>query len=73
VLLLYVLFFKYPGFTPLIAMTLAIDPIFRLIAGKLLPLTSEGTPPGESLNGLSFYLLIALLIASLYEKATKSK
>jgi len=73
VLLLYVLFFKYPGFTPLIAMTLAIDPIFRLIAGKLLPLTTEGTPPGESLNGLSFYLLIALLIASLYEKATKSK
>jgi hypothetical protein len=73
VLLLYVLFFRYPGFTPLIALTLAIDPIFRFIAGKLLPLTTEGTPPGESLNGLSFYVLAVLFLASLFEKASKSK
>ena len=73
VLLLYVLFFRYPGFTPLIALTLAIDPIFRFIAGKLLPLTTEGTPPGESLNGLSFYVLLALLIASLIERTPKRK
>ena len=73
VLLLYVLFFRYPGFTPLIALTLAIEPIFRFISGKIMPVTTEGTPPGESLNGVSFYVLSALFIASLFEKAPKDK
>jgi len=73
VLLLYVLFFRYPGLTPLIALTLAIEPIFRFISGKIMPLTAQGTPPGESLNGVSFYVLIALFIASLFEKAPKDK
>ena len=71
VLLLYVLFFKYPGLTPLIALTLVIEPIFRLISGKIMPVTTEGTPPGESLNGASFYVLAVLFIASLIEKAPK--
>ena len=71
VLLLYVLFFRYPGFTPLIALTLVIEPIFRLISGKIMPVTTEGTPPGESLNGASFYVLAVLFIASLIEKAPK--
>jgi hypothetical protein len=73
VLLLYALFFRYPGLTSLIALTLVIEPIFRLIAGKIMPVTAEGTPPGESLNGASFYVLFALFLASLFEKATKSK
>ena len=73
VLLLYVLFFRYPGMTPLIALTLVIEPFFRLIAGKIMPVTAEGTPPGESLNGVSFFVLIALFVASLIEKAVKSK
>ena len=73
VLLLYVLFFKYPGLTPLIALTLVIEPIFRLISGKIMPVTTEGTPPGEALNGVSFYVLVALLIASLFEKSVKNK
>jgi len=73
VLLLYVLYFRYPGLTPLIALTLAIEPIFRFISGKIMPVTTEGTPPGESLNGVSFYVLIALFIASLFEKAPKDK
>ena len=72
VLLLYVLFFRYPGMTPLIALTLVIEPIFRLIAGKIMPVTAEGTPPGESLNGASLYVLALLLIASLIEKPRKS-
>ena len=72
VLLLYVLFFRYPGMTPLIALTLVIEPVFRLIAGKFMPVTAEGTPPGESLNGASFYVLALLLIASLIEKPRKS-
>ena len=73
VLLLYVIFFRYPGMTPLIALTLVIEPIFRLIAGKIMPVTAEGTPPGESLNGVSYFVLIALFVASLIEKAVKSK
>ena len=73
VLLLYVLFFRYPGLTPLIALTLVIEPIFRLISGKIMPVTTEGTPPGEALNGVSFYVLAALLIASLIEKSVKNK
>ena len=73
VLLLYVLFFKYPGLTPLIALTLVIEPIFRLISGKIMPVTTEGTPPGEALNGVSFYALAVLFIASLIEKSVKNK
>ncbi len=63
--LLFVLFFRYPGFTPLILLTLALDPVMRFIAGQMLSLTSTGTPPGEALNGASFYLLALLFIASL--------
>jgi len=73
VLLLYVLFFRYPGLTPLIALALAIEPILRFISGKIMPVTTEGTPPGESLNGVSFFMLVALFLASLIEKAVKSK
>lgn len=73
VLLLYVLFFRYPGLTPLIALTLVIEPIFRLISGKIMPVTTEGTPPGEALNGVSFYVLAALFIASLIEKEPNKK
>ena len=73
VLLLYVLFFKYPGLTPLIALTLVIEPIFRLISGKIMPVTAEATPPGESLNGASFYVLAVLFIVSLIEKAPRKK
>lgn len=63
--LLFVLFFRYPGFTPLILLTLALDPVMRFIAGQMMSLTSTGTPPGEALNGASFYLLALLFIASL--------
>jgi hypothetical protein len=66
--LLLVLFFRYPGFTPLILLTLALDPVMRFIAGQMLSLTSTGTPPGEALNGASFYLLALLFIASLIRR-----
>jgi len=66
--LLFVLFFRYPGFTPLILLTLALDPVMRFIAGQMMSLTSTGTPPGEALNGASFYLLALLFIASLIKK-----
>jgi hypothetical protein len=66
--LLLVLFFRYPGFTPLILLTLALDPVMRFIAGQMMSLTSTGTPPGEALNAAAFYLLALLFIASLIKK-----
>jgi hypothetical protein len=66
--LLFVLFFRYPGFTPLILLTLTLDPVMRFIAGQMMSLTSTGTPPGEALNGASFFLLALLFIASLIKK-----
>ena len=66
--LLFVLFFRYPGFTPLILLTLVLDPVMRFIAGQMMSVTSTGTPPGEALNGASFFLLALLFIASLIKK-----
>ena len=72
--LLSILFFRYPGLTPLIVLTLAIDPIMRAISGQIAPLTAEGTPPGEALNRPVFVLLAALFAASLVErKDSKAK
>ena len=73
VLLLYVLFFRYPGLTPLIALTLVIEPIFRLISGKIMPVTAEGTPPGEALNWPAFFTLVLLFVASLKESSSTKK
>ena len=67
-LLLSLLFSRYPGFTPLILITLAVDPILRWIAGRMLPLTTVGTPPGESLNWSAFVSLVVLFVLSLGEK-----
>lgn len=66
--LLSLLFFRYPGFTPLILLTLTMDPVLRAIAGAMLPLTTEGTPPGESLNWTAFFVLSLLFATSLVEK-----
>lgn len=66
--LLTLLFLRYPGFTPLILLTLAMDPVLRAIAGAMMPLTTEGTPPGESLNWIAFFVLSLLFVTSLIEK-----
>ena len=70
-LLLSLLFLRYPGFTPLVLLTLALDPILRWIAGRMLPLTTVGTPPGESLNWAAFFLLAVLFVCSLVRKNHK--
>jgi len=67
-LLLLLLFFRYPGLTPLILLTLAIEPVMRLIAGQMMTLTTTGTPPGKTLNGAAFSLLLILFTASLVNK-----
>lgn len=66
--LLLVLFFRYPGLTPLILLTLTLDPILRFVAGQQMSLTTTGTPPGEALNGVAFYLLLVLFLGSLWNK-----
>ena len=66
--LLLVLFFRYPGLTPLILLTLILDPILRFVAGQQMSLTTTGTPPGEALNGASLYLLLVLFLGSLWKK-----
>jgi hypothetical protein len=67
-ILLFVLFFRYPGLTPLILLTLTLDPVLRFVAGQQMSLTTTGTPPGEALNGLSLYLLLVLFLGSLWSK-----
>ena len=66
--LLSVLFVRYPGFLPLILLTLALDPIMRFISGQIKPLITDGPPPGESLNWPAFFLVFLLFIGSLFEK-----
>jgi hypothetical protein len=68
--LLLVLFFRYPGLTPMILLTLTLDPILRYVAGQQMSLTTTGTPPGEALNGVAFYLLLVLFLGSLWKKKT---
>ena len=68
--LLCVLFFRYPGFTPLIVLTLAIDPIMRAIAGQMMPVTSQSTPPGEALNWPAFFAIVILFAASIAESSS---
>lgn len=69
--LLFVLFFRYPGFTPLILATLAVEPVMRFISGKILPITSEGTPPGENLNWPAFFLVTVLFFASVINRSPR--
>ena len=66
--LLIVLFFRYPGLTPLIVLTLAAEGIMRMIASQILPVTTEGTPPGVALNWPVFGFMVVLFLLSLMER-----
>ena len=68
-----VLFFRYPGLTPLVVLTLAIDPIMRALAGQMMPVTSQSTAPGEALNWPAFFTLVLLFVASLMESSSNKK
>ena len=63
--LLYVLFFRYPGFTPLIVLTLAFDPVMRFVASRVSSVTSTRRPPGAALNAPAFVVAMLLFIGSL--------
>ena len=65
--LLIVVYVRYPGLTPLVILTLALDPVTRAMASRVKKLTSTKTPPGARLNWPAFYVLFALLVLSLFE------
>lgn len=66
-LVLWLLFFKYPGLIPLILLTLAVEPLLRSLAGQIMPVESLSTPPGEALNWPAFFVLAIVFVASLLE------
>jgi len=72
-LFLSLLFIRYPGMTQLIVLTLAVEPVMRMIAGQIKSVTTDGAPPGEILNGPSFVFLAVLFIASVLEKRTQKE
>ena len=65
--LLIVVFVRYPGLTPLVILTMAMDPVTRSIASRMKRLTSTKTPPGARLNWPAFVVLAVLLVLSLGE------
>ena len=64
--LLYVLFFRYPGFTPLIVLTLTSDPVMRFVASRVLSVTSTRRPPGAALNAPAFVVAMLLFVTSIW-------
>ena len=65
---LAVLFARYPGLTPLVLLALVADPVLRDVAGQIMPVTSTTTPPGAALNAPVFVAVLALFVASLFER-----
>jgi hypothetical protein len=63
--LLVLLYFRYPGFTPLIVLTVALDPALRFVASRKMSVTTVGTPPGKKYNGIAFVTLMLLFAASI--------
>lgn len=61
---LAVLYFRYPGFTPLILLTVALDPVMRFVSSRMMNVTSTRTPPGAALNGPAFVVLMILFVVS---------
>lgn len=63
--LLVVLYVRYPGFTPLILMTVALDPASRFVASRRKRLITVGTPPGAAFNGAAFLVVMVLFVTSI--------
>ena len=63
--LLVVLFFRYPGFTPAILLTMALEQVMRVVAGRIKAVTTMGTPPGAAFNTLALVIVMALFVASI--------
>ena len=63
--LLVVLYVRYPGFTAMILLTVALDPVMRYVASRKKSVITKGTPPGAKYNGIAFVIVMLLFVASL--------
>jgi hypothetical protein len=64
--LLVVLFFRYPGFTPLILLAMALETLMRFVASRVKTVTTIGTAPGAAFNGVAFLIVMFLFGASIW-------
>lgn len=62
---LWVLLLRYRGLTPLVLLVFLVEPFLRALSGRLKPLETVGSAPGEVLNWVVVPLLALLLLASL--------
>jgi hypothetical protein len=67
-ILLVALFIRYKGFTSLVLLGLALDPILREVAGMQMKVTAVGTPPGAAFNTPALVALSLLFVLSLIER-----
>ena len=63
--LLVTLYVRYPGFTPLILLTVALDPVMRYVASRKMSVTTQRTPPGAKYNGIAFVIVMSLFVSSI--------
>jgi hypothetical protein len=63
--LLVVLFVRYPGFTPLILLTMALETVMRFVASRVKAVTTIGTAPGAAFNGVAFVVVMFLFVTSI--------
>jgi hypothetical protein len=61
---LVVLFFRYPGSTPLILLVMALELVLRFVASRVKAVTTTGTAPGAALNGVAFVIVMTLFVVS---------
>lgn len=62
---LWVLLLRYRGLTPLVLLVFLVEPFLRALSGRLKPLETVGSAPGEVLNWVVVPLLALLLLFSL--------
>jgi hypothetical protein len=70
-LVLWILFLRYPGLTPLILLTLTVEPLLRSLSGQIMPVESLSTPPGEALNWPAFFVIAIVFVSSLIESSKR--
>ena len=63
--ILIVLYVRYPGLTPLILLTVALDPVMRYVASRKRGVITRGTPPGAKYNGIAFVIVMLLFVTSI--------
>jgi hypothetical protein len=71
-LVLVTLLVRYRGLAPFIALSLAIEPVLRMLAGTLKPIETLGTAPGAALNEYMGYIMVIVLWLALCPARSRS-